>query len=107
MKKARPCDLNQKIKRLQSSRDKLKINNFEKLKKNKKLRDRNVEITESRNQWKKRSKDLCRQKEDLEQQLRSAKEEAEQERIRATQECERANKLQSDIEEIWKKKSRT
>lgn len=107
MKKERPCDQNQKIKRLQKSRDALKLNNREKTQHNKKLRDRNVEITESRDQWKARNKELNRQKEELEQQMQAAKEEIERERMRADEERNRANKLQAEIETVWKKKSRT
>ena len=52
MKKARPAELNQKIKRLKESRDDLKCHNLEKSLRNKALRDRTVEITENRDQWK-------------------------------------------------------
>ena len=55
---------------------------------------------ESRDQWKNRSKELMRHKEDLEQQIEAVKEEANRERMRAEQ-------LQNEIETIWKKKSRT
>jgi hypothetical protein len=109
MTKERPGELNQKIKRLRTSRDELKLNNREKTKRNKKLQDRNVEITESRDQWKVRSKELSKkldsQKRDLEQQIQVAKDEAERERMRADKELERANKLQVEIEIIFKKKS--
>ena len=100
MNKERPGELNQKIKRLQGSRDGLKLNNREKAKQNKILRDRNAEIAESRDQWKNRSKELIRHKEDLEQQIEAFKEEAKRERMRAEQ-------LQTEIQTIWKKKSRT
>ena len=107
MNKERPCELNQKIKRLKTSRDELKLNNRDKAQRNKKLRDRNVEVTENRDQWKARSKELNRQKEDLERQIQAAKEEAERERMRADEERKRADGLQAEIEAIWKKKSRT
>lgn len=106
MNKERPGELNQKIRRLQESRDGLKLNIREKAKQNKKLRDRNAEIAENRDQWKNRSKELIRQKEDLEQQIEAAKEETERERMRADEERKRADKLQAEIEVIWKKKSR-
>lgn len=99
MKKARPGELNQKIKRLQESRDGLKCRNYEKSLRNKALRDRTVEITENRDQWKARSKELDRQ-------LQAAMEEIERERIRADEERERADKLQNEIETVWGKKSR-
>jgi chromosome segregation ATPase len=99
MKKARPGELNQKIKRLQASRDGLKRHNHEKSLRNKALRDRTVEITENRDQWKTRSKELDRQ-------LQAAKEEIESERMRADKERERADKLQAEIETVWGKKSR-
>ncbi len=106
MTKERLCELNQKIKRLRTSRDDLKLNNREKTLCNKKLRDRNVEITENRDQWKARSKELDRQKEEMEQQIQATKEELERERMRADKERERADKLQAEIETVWKKKSR-
>lgn len=106
MNKERPGELKQKIKRLKTSRDELKLNTREKALQNKKLRDRNVEITENRDQWKARSKELDRQKGDLEQQILAAKEETERERIRANEERKRADKLQADIETFLKKKSR-
>lgn len=107
MNKERPGELKQKIKRLKTSRDDLKLHNREKAQQNKKLRDRTVEITESRDQWKARSKELDRHKRDLEQEIQAAKEEAERERMRADAERRRADKLQADIESILKKKSRT
>lgn len=96
--KERPCDLNQKNKRLRDSRDTLKLKNREKSQDNKRLRDRNVEITENRDLWKTRSKEL-------ERQLHAAKEETELERIRVKEERERADRLQAELETIWKKKS--
>lgn len=99
-KKARPCDLRQQMDRVRNSRDNLKSTNREKTAMNKKLRDRNVELAENRDQWKARSKEL-------DHQLQAAKEEAERERIRADKECERADKLQTEIEVVWGKKSRT
>ncbi len=106
MNKERPGELNQKIKRLRASRDELKLNNREKAKLNKKLRDRNMEIIESRDQWKARSKKFDYQRKDLEQQIQVTKAETERERKRADEECERANKLQAEIEIFLKKKSR-
>lgn len=107
MNKERPGELNQKIKRLQTSRDALKRKNHEKTLKNKNLRDRNVEITQNRDHWKARSKELHHQKEALEQQMQAAKEEAEQERLRADEERERADILQAQVDSVLKKKSRT
>ncbi len=98
-KKARPGDLRQQMTRVKNSRDNLKNINREKALMNKKLRDRSVELVESREQWKSRSKELDRQ-------LQAVQEEAERERIRADKECERADKLQSEIEAVWGKKSR-
>lgn len=96
--KERPCDLNQKNKRLRDSRDALKLKNYEKSQDNKKLRDRNTEITESRDLWKARSKEI-------ERQLDAAREETEFERIHVKKERERADRLQSELDTIWKKKS--
>jgi hypothetical protein len=106
MDKERPTELNKKLKRLRKSRDNLKLNNREKNLINQKLRDRNVEITESRDQWKMRSKELIEQKKDLEQQVLIAQKEIEQERMKAERERERADKLQAEIEAVLKKKPR-
>ena len=105
-KKDRPCELNQKLKRARKSRATLKINNRKKSEMNKKLRDRNVEIIESRDQWRARSQELDRQKEDLERKVQAAKEEVECERIRADEAHKRAENLQAEIETILKKKWR-
>lgn len=106
MNKERPGELNQKIKRLKTSRDELKLNNREKAQRNKKLRDRNVEITENRDRWKAHSKELIHQKEDLERQIQAAKDETKRERMRADEERKRADRLQAEIEAILKKKPR-
>jgi len=102
MNKERPCELNLKIKRLKTSRDGLKLNSREKAKQNKKLRDRNVEIAENRDQWKARCKELDRQKNDLDQQIQAVREQTECERMRANLERDRADKLQTEIEIIRK-----
>ncbi len=106
MTKNRPTELNKKIKRLRESRDGLKLNNREKNLINQKLRDRTVEIAESRDQWKERHKELNPQKEALEQQVQVARDETERERMRAEEERERADNLQAEIQKIWGKKSR-
>lgn len=106
MIKEEPWKLSQKIRHLRTSRDELKINNREKTQQNKKLRDRNVEIIESRDRWKARHEELHHQNEDLEQQIQVAKEEIERERIRADEERKRADTLQAEIDFILKKKSR-
>jgi hypothetical protein len=106
MNKERPTELNKKIKRLQESRDNLKIKNREKNLLNQKLRDRNIEIAESRNQWKMRNKELHSRQVELEQQLQIAQDSIERERIRADKERQRADNLQAEIETAWKKKSR-
>ncbi|MGH7250213.1 MAG: hypothetical protein ACREGC_04510 [Minisyncoccia bacterium] len=98
-KKARPGDLRLQMNRVRASRDNLKIHNREKSAINKKIKDRNVELTENRDHWKARSKELDRQ-------VQTAQEEVERERIRADKERERADKLQAEIEAMWKKKSR-
>lgn len=98
-KKARPGDLRQQMNRVRDSRDNLKSINREKAAMNKKLRDRNVELAENRDQWKARSKELDRQ-------LQAVQEETERERMRADKERERADKLQAEIEMVWGKKSR-
>jgi len=98
-KKARPCDLRQQMNRVRNAKDNLKNINREKALMNKKLRDRSVELTESRDLWKSQSKELNRQ-------LQAAQEETEHERMRADKERERADTLQAEIEAVWGKKSR-
>jgi hypothetical protein len=98
-KKARPGELRQQMNRVRNSRDHLKSINREKAVANKKLRDRSVELAESRDQWKARSKELDRQ-------LQAAQEETERERMRAEKERKRADKLQTESEAVWGKKSR-
>ena len=98
-KKARPGDLRQQITRVRNSRDNLKSINREKAVVNKKLRDRSAELAEGRDRWKARSNELDRQ-------LQAAQEETERERMRADNERERADKLQTEIEAVWGKKSR-
>lgn len=107
MLKETPYQLNQKLKRMQASRDNLKDSNREKMHQNKKLRDRNAEITESREMWKARSKELektlVNQREDLEHQIETACKAAENEKRRAENERKRADLLQVEIENIKKK----
>ena len=66
------------------------------------MRDRNAEISESRDLWKARRKKITKESEDhvlqLEQQIQAAKMDAEAERKRADEEHKRANKLQSEID---------
>ncbi len=95
----RPGDLRQEMNRVRLSRAKLKNINREKAAKNKKLIKKAAELAENRDQWKARSKELNRQ-------LQAAREETELERMRADQERERADKLQTEIEAVWGKKSR-
>ncbi len=95
----RPGDLRQEMNRVRLSRDNLKNINREKAAMNKKIRDRNAELVENRDQWKARSKEL-------DDQLQTAREEIEFERMRADRERERADKLQTEIEVVWGKKSR-
>lgn len=96
----RPGDLRQEINRVRISRNHLKDVCREKTTMNKKIRDRNVELTDNRDKWKTRSKEL-------EKQLKAAQEETRQERIRADQERERADKLQTEVEIILEKKSKS
>ncbi len=98
-KKARPGELRQQMNRMRNSRDNLKNINREKALFNKKLRDRSVELTDSRDHWRARSKELG-------QQLRSAQEEAESQRMRADKKHEHASKLQAEIKTMLEKKSR-
>jgi hypothetical protein len=109
MEKERPTELNKKIKRLRSSRDKLKDRSREKTLDNKKLRDRNVEIETSRDFWKKQCKDLCKEHltkhEALMEELKASQDKLEQERMQVSFERERAKKLEEEIEKIREKKS--
>lgn len=106
-KKERPSDIKRKITRLQDSRDGLKENNRKKNLLNKKLRDRNVEIEECRDLWKKQSKELKIRQGALEEKLLAVQKETERERMRADSERDRADKLQLEVENIRGKKSRT
>lgn len=107
MLKERPGELNRKLKRIQSSRDNLKEDNKEKAEKNKKLRDRNAELTENRDKWKSRcqviEKALERQKDDFQLQIKAASEAVEEEKKRAEKERERADLLQVEVENEKKK----
>jgi len=107
MLKETPYQLNQKLKRMTASRDNLKESNREKMYKNKELRDRNVEITENRDKWKARSKELeealADQRKDLEYQIETAYKAAEDEKKKAENERQRADLLQVEIENIKKK----
>lgn len=115
----RPCDLNKKLKRLSDSRENAKENIRNKAKQNKALRDRNVEISENRDQWRARSKELqqelkqqaktfCerlkRQEKEHAKLLQNAMEKADMERNRAEDERKRADELQAALEEALKKK---
>lgn len=110
MSKERPTELHKKIKRLKESRDGLKLNIREKSLVTQRLRDRNSEIIESRDLQRSHNKELRkefdRQNKDLKQQAQAARKEVESERMRADRERERADKLQIEIEAIWGKKSR-
>jgi hypothetical protein len=104
-KKERPSEINKRMTRLKESRDGLKENNRNKTLLNQKLRDRNVEIEDCRDRWKKQSKVLKVLQGELEEKLLSAQREAELERMRADTERDRADKLQIEVENIRKKKS--
>lgn len=92
---------------MKASRDNLKDSNREKMYQNKKLRDRNVEIAQSRDTWKARSKELEKaladQRKALEHQIETAYKTAADEKKRAENERERANLLQIEVENIKKK----
>ncbi len=109
MEKQRPTELNKKIKQLRSSRDNLKDLNRQKTLHNKKLRDRSVEITASRDYWKEQCKEECREHElvkgELREKLNASQAELESERTRANMERERAERLEKEIEKIRGKKS--
>ena len=109
MTRQRPTELNKKINQLTRSRDNLKDLNREKALYNKKLRDRSVEITASRDRWKEQYKEECREhrlvQEELREKLSAFQSELELERSRANLECERAEKLQAELETIREKKS--
>jgi hypothetical protein len=107
MEKERPAELNKKIKRLKCSRDNLKECNRQKTQINKKLRDRTVEITTSRDSWRKQCENYQRAQEEFEQKLEISLVEVEKERARANVERERAEKLEIEIEKIRGEKSRS
>lgn len=105
MERQRPTELNKKIKQLRSSRDNLKDHNRQKSLYNKRLRDRNVEITTSRDHWKMQCSEHELVQKELRDELKASQAELEQERTRANLECERVKKLESEIEKIRGKKS--
>lgn len=96
----RPGDLRQEMNRVRNAKNHLKDVCRDKTAMNKKLRDRNVELTENRDKWKIKSKEL-------EDQLETAQKEVERERKRADHEQERAEKLRAEIETVLEKKMRT
>jgi acyl-CoA synthetase (NDP forming) len=106
MLKERPYELNQKLKRMQASRDNLKDSNREKMLQNKKLRDRNEEITQSRDMWRARTQELEKAinavQQDYEHQIEVARQLAGKERIRAENERAHAEQLQRELEDIKK-----
>jgi hypothetical protein len=87
----------------------LKELNRQKTLHNKKLRDRSVEITASRDYWKKQYAEECRERElaqgELLEKLNASQADLGLERIRANLERERAEKLEKEIERIREKKS--
>jgi gas vesicle protein len=107
MLKERPYELNQKIRRIRTSRDNLKESNQQKMLQNKKLRDRNTEIAQSRDMWKSRSKELEKaladRNESLSAQIETAHQAMEDAKKRADREHERANLLEVELEEVKKK----
>ena len=102
-----PRELNRKLKRMRDSRDNLKAGSREKMLQNKKLRDRNVEIAQSRDMWRARTqaleKALEEQQEELKRQLRAAQRATEEEKMRADMERKRADLLQATLEDVKKK----
>jgi len=106
MLKERPYELNQKLKRMQASRDRLTDSNREKMPQNKKLRDRGVELTQSRDMWRARTQELEKAiraaQQDCEHQVEVARQLAEKETILAEKERARADRLQKELEDIKK-----
>jgi sigma54-dependent transcription regulator len=107
MEKERPGDLKKKIKRVVVSRDNLKQRSREKTRVNKTLRDRNAELTESRERWKKETKKLRKyfrsEQEGWEKQLQEAQAEIARERRRAEEERKRADLIKEEINAMRKK----
>ena len=107
MAKDRPTELHKIIKRLKYSRDQLKELSREKTSLNKKLRDRNVELTTNRDYW----RDKCSESEDAQQKLnqtiQACQEEVERERRRVQSKSEHAEQLKLELSALREKKSRS
>lgn len=99
-----PSDFRKKIARLETSRDNLKDKNREKADSNKILRDRNVEIQNSRDEWRKKWKEQTLENAKLEENLKVSQKETEEERARAERELKRAEASELQLEELRKKK---
>ncbi len=108
MIKERPGELRREMKRIRDSRNKHKEQNREQALKNRRLQDRNQEITFSRDSW----KNACQQsreemealKKELLEKLRTAEKEAQQERQKAEEAKKLAEQLQCEMEIALQKK---
>ena len=107
MEKELPSDLRKKLKRMTESRDNLKEKNREKVLLNQSLRDRNVEIQDSRDQWQNKYKNKNQENKELERQLQSAQEEILREKECAEQALKREGDLAAQLKELRGKKSRS
>lgn len=103
----KPGELNQQLRRMKKSRDDLKEANRQKAQEIKALRDRNVEIKESRNMWKARCQEIQKsieiQKEELKQELDAVHLAIEEERSLKEKESDCLSALHAELEELKKK----
>ena len=110
MTKERPGELKREMKRIRDSRNKHKERNREQALKNRRLQDRNQEITCSRDKWKNVYEKSCEKmnslKKELLEKLRIAEEEAQQERKKAEEAKKLAEQLQYEMDIALQKKTK-
>ena len=111
MKKELPSDFRKKISRLHKAKENIKDKSCEKTKQNKALRDRNVEIQQSRDLWRSKWEEKKKENDKLTKKLEAAQKERdrvkEQARKQAEKDLEYTEQLQKELEELRKKKPKS
>lgn len=107
MKKELPSDFRKKISRLHKAKENIKDKSCEKTKQNKALRDRNVEIQQSRDLWRSKWEENKKEYDALAKRLKVLQKERdrdeEQSRKQAKKDLEYTEQLQKELEELRKK----
>ena len=110
MIKERPGEIRRELQRVRASRNQHKEKNREQTLKNKRLEDRNQEITLSRDKWKSACKqsreELKALKRELLKKLENAQEETQRERQKAEEAQKQAEELQREMEATLQKKTK-